>query len=500
MKAADKNIGGLGEKGRARVLKFASMLVVVLALFVVGCDDYDKWTTTGELTFSVDTVAFDTLITDQSSATKTLIVFNHQDRGMRISRVALAMGSASPFRVNMDGQYLAGGAGTDFEVRGNDSIYARLEVKLPVAATDSITPWQDELLFTLEDGRVQKVVLTASGMNVTILRGEVISADRTLSADRPYLIYDSLYVAPGVTLTLPEGTTLMFHDGVSLMVHGRLVANGTLQHPVVFRGDRTDRLFPYLPYDNTPNRWGGIHFYADSKENRLTQCDIHSGDYGILCDSTGIDESTPLTLTLENSIVHNIGGPGLTLNHCLTLVTGTQLSNTQGRTVDLMGGAHQFIHCTIAQFYPFSADRGDALYIANIDDTGTIYRHLYYCDFVNCVITGYAEDVVMGNITEDDQNPCDYLFRNCLLRTVVSDDAERFQAICYDNPDSLEVSGKDHFVLFDTENFLYDFAPDSLSSIRGLADHEAAALYPMDRRGISRLADGLPDAGAYEGK
>ncbi len=477
-----------------------SCLLFLFSLLFIACDDYDKWTTGGELTFSADTIAFDTLITDQSSATKTLVVFNHQDRGMRISKAQLAMGSSSPFRVNLDGQYLYGGVGEDFEVRGKDSIYARIEVKLPINATDSITPCQDELLFTLEDGRVQKVTLTASGMNVTILRGMVVASDTTLTATRPYLIYDSLYVAPGVTLTIPEGTTLMFHDGVSLLIHGTLVANGSLEKPVIFRGDRTDRLLPYLPYDNTPNRWGGIHFFAESSGNHLTQCDIHSGDYGILCDSVTITDSTPMTLLLENSVIHNIGGPGLTLKHCLTRIVGTQISNTQGRTVDIMGGGHEFFHCTVAQFYPFTGDRGDALYMANYDESQNLYCHLYYCSFVNCVITGYAEDVIMGNISENDQNVCDYLFANSLLRTVVSDDEARFTSIIYDIPDSLEVCGKDHFKVFDTENFIYDFEPDTTSAIRGMADPSYAGLFPIDRRGVSRLADDAPDAGAYEGK
>ena len=76
---------------------------------------------------------------------------------------------------------------------------------------------------------------------------------------------------------------------------------------------------------------------------------------------------------------------------------------------------------------------------------------------------------------------------------------KHFRNIRYDLPDSLDVCGKDHFRLFDTYNFLYDFEPDSLSAIRSLGDPEYAKLFPIDRRGVSRLADSAPDAGAYEG-
>ena len=475
-------------------------LLLLLTALVTACDDYDSWTTspTARLDFSVDTVAFDTVITGLGSATQTLVILNHNKEGLRIRHVELAQGSKSPFRVNLDGQYLSGGEGEDFEVRKQDSLYARIEVKLPFMDSDDIHEWQDVLRFTLESGTVQQVVLTASGMDVVVLRGETIAENRVLDARRPYLIYDSLVVAQGAVLTLPEGCKLMFHDKTSLLVHGTLLANGSLERPVIFRGDRTDRMFPYLPYDNTPNRWGGIHFFADSRDNRLTQCDIHSGDYGIICDSTVLAEDSEPLLTIENSVIHNIGGCGLMLTHCRTQVAGTQISNTLGDCVHIEGGAHTFIHCTLAQFYPLSANRGDALYLANID--GNIYRHIYWSHFLNCVITGYADDVIMGNISENDQNVCNYLFQNCLLRTVVSNDTERFRNIHYDIPDSAEVTGADNFVLFDTYRFLYDFAPDSLSKIRGIADAEIAAQFATDRRGRSRLADGAPDAGAYEGE
>lgn len=482
--------------GLCRLLLFLSLFTSHFSL--TSCDDYDKWTTSpdAQLTFSSDTVAFDTVVTTLGSSTRTLIAFNHGDKGLRIRSVELAGGATSPFRVNVDGQYLYNGVGEDFEVRRKDSIYVRIEVTLPDADSDDIHHHEDVLRFTLESGVVQQVPLTAEGLDVIMLRAERIAADRTLDAQRPYLIYDSLVVETGATLTLPAGCRMMFHDGTSLIVHGSLQANGTLEDPVIFRGDRTDRMFPYLPYDNTPNRWGGIRLCAESHDNVLTQCDIHSGDYGILCEATDITEDTPPLLLMDNCIVHNIGGPGLQFGHCRTQVTGTQVSNTMGNCVNLTGGGHTFIHCTFAQFYPFSGDRGHALFLC--DDEGK--APILWSHFINCVITGYAEDVVMGKITDNSENPCDYLFQNCLLRTVVSDDLTRFVNVRYDNSDELQPSGSGHFTLFDTTNFLYDLTPRPESIIRGMADPEVAALFPTDRRGTSRLADGQPDTGAYEGQ
>ena len=89
------------------------------------------------------------------------------------------------------------------------------------------------------------------------------------------------------------------------------------------------------------------------------------------------------------------------------------------------------------------------------------------------------------------------LFSHCLLNTIESDDSVRFVHITYDS-DKQELHREKNFVLFDTDNFLYDFTPDSLSLIRSLADSTAALRYPTDLRGRSRFADGAPDAGCLE--
>ncbi len=477
-----------------------SYLSVLLCLLLAACGEMESWTTNPDvrLSFSQDTLAFDTVITGAGSATQTLVVRNVRKDGVRITQVRLGKGTESPFRVNVDGQYLYNGVGQDFEVRGEDSIYVRAFAKPPVTSSNNIEEQKDELLFTLESGVVQRVVLTSSGLNVTVMRAEIVESDRVLTTERPYHVFDSLVVSAGCTLTLPAGCTLMLHDGADIIVHGTLRAEGTLEKPVVLRGDRTDRMFPYLPYDNTPNRWGGVHITGESRGNKFVQLDLHSSDYGITVDSTDIVSLSEPVLTIENSVLHNIGGPGLTLCKTWATVIGTQLSNTLGNVVSVAGGDVQFIHCTLAQFYPFSANRGYALWLTNKEEESEI--PLKRAHFVNCVITGYAEDVVMGNLTEEKEGEAkiDYLFQNCFLRTVASDDEERFRNIIYDVQGNVELVAEKNFKLFDTENFLYDFAPEAASAIRGLADFDIANQYPIDRSGVNRLADGQPDAGAYE--
>ena len=168
-----------------------------------------------------------------------------------------------------------------------------------------------------------------------------------------------------------------------------VVARGTLDAPVVMRGDRTDRMFAYLPYDNTPGRWEGLWFHTGSQGNVMQYVDLHSGNYGIRCDSTDL---SPLVLLMENSVVHNLRGDGLHLEHSSAEVANPQVSNTLGSTVFLHGGSYSFVHCTFAQFYALSADRGPAVFLAN--DMEGRYLHLQQAWFHNCVATGYGDDVL----------------------------------------------------------------------------------------------------------
>lgn len=476
---------------------FISFLCVVITM--TSCDDYNTFTTSPQarLEFSRDTVAFDTIVTGASSFTHTLIVHNRNNDGVRVKDVHLGQGKNSLFRINVDGEYLPTGQGSDFEIRKRDSLFVRLEVELPYEDDDAIKHYKDYLQFTLESGVTQRVVLTADGLNGIILNGLDVDHDMTLDATSPYFVRDSLIIRQGARLTIEPGVRLLFHDKVEMHIYGQLNAVGTQEKPIIFRGDRIDNLLEGIPYDNMPNRWGGIVFHGSSRDNVMEQCDVHSGDFGIVCDSTlgQWDENHP-TLRMTNSVIHNVGGDALRMTSCVTQIMGTQISNAKGRCVSILGGCHDFVHCTVAQFYPFTAGRGDALFMANvIDDNADLFYYLHRCHFLNCVITGYGDDVIMGSIQDYQDAECDYLFDHCLLRTPEVKDSDRFRNNIYDVKD-LEPQSQDHFLLLDTDHFYYDFAPDSLSAIHNLADPEWMKLNPIDRRGNTRINC----AGAYEGK
>ena len=82
---------------------------------------------------------------------------------------------------------------------------------------------------------------------------------------------------------------------------------------------------------------------------------------------------------------------------------------------------------------------------------------------LNTAITGYAEDVVMG-----DTLSFDYKFINSLLRMPAVDDSLRFQNVIFESPKD-SIQGEQHFRLVDISLQDYDFRLDSLSTLRGKA-------------------------------
>lgn len=467
-----------------------------------GCmadDDY-SFSATDRLLFSQDTVRLDTVISGQPTNTYTFCVYNPYKKAIRLSSVFLEQGGQSPFRVNVDGVSMDGGSvgpEAEIEIESEDSIRVFLFGLVPETHSDTPVKTEDKLVFVTEGGVAQEVVLSAYGQDVVPLNGTVgLTGDTLLSSRRPYLIADSLVVAEGSTLTIEPGVRLLFHPGADLIVRGTLLARGTVDSPVVMRGDRMGYMFSQQPYDRIPGQWGGVVFASESYGNRLEYCDIHSGTYGIVCDSSDVDKET---LRLENSVVHNVSGDVLFARSARIFVGNSQLTNAGGDCVSLVGGHSTFVHCTIGSFYSFTGGRGVALSFTN-EEMGMPFP-LQQAAFLNCLITGYSADEVMGNQSERYADAAfNYRFDHCLLDTPEAE-SEHITNCLWDNDEKgHEVWREKNFSPdFDFRSLLFSFMLSGKSQAVDHAHPETALqYYPLDRNGKSRLADDGPDIGCYE--
>ncbi|MGI6242931.1 MAG: right-handed parallel beta-helix repeat-containing protein [Prevotella sp.] len=466
------------------------MMVMALGL-VTSCSDDDSFSSSSSrlLTFSTDTVKIDTVFSNVPSTTRSLWVFNHSGDGLRCQSVRLERGAESGFRVNVDGVYLGEAqnyATHDVEVRNKDSIRVFVELTSPVNNQETPQLNEDNLIFTLESGVEQRVNLKAYAWDATLWKNVRIERDSTISSpDRPIVIYGGITVDSAATLNIAAGTTLYFHNDAGINVYGRLKCNGTAEQSVVLRGDRIDRMFDYLPYDFVPGQWQGVHFYHSSKQNELEFTDIHSTYHGVVVDSTDVTEQK---LTLRNVTIHNCQGYGLMTNNAKVDLYNTQITNTLNDCVLVNGGDVTMNNCTLAQFYPFDSNRGVALRF-------TSKHPLERLKVDNTLITGYADDQLMGERT-DSTTAFNFDFAHSMMRTpkVETADSVHFVDVVFENIKDTVSSGEKHFVRIDTENLRYNFRLDSISSAIGKADAKTAQ--PNDRDG--RMRDDHPDIGAFE--
>ena len=456
----------------------------LFACLFSSCSDDEQFTAdkTATLEFSQDTISFDTVFANITTPTERLYVYNNHSKGVRIANVKLETGGTSGFLINVDGQN--GTTINDIQVLKKDSIFVFIKLNAPLQASTKPQNISDAIIFTLESGVQQRVEIEACSMNADKLKGKVLEGNHIFTSDdTPRIIYDSLVVDENASLCVKEGTTLYFHNGASLIVRGELKLEGTLKRPVTIRGDRLDNMFDYLPYDRLENQWGGILLQPTCKGCTINHADIHSGNFGIICDS--IEGKLDIT----NSVIHNVAGYGLYLKDSDALVANTQISNAKQDCVSIYGGASTFYHCTIAQFYPWDADRGNGLYVSNYINED---EHLITsADFYNCFITGYANDEVYGNPGEQELN---LNFYNCVLLTDVSD--ETYFHDCTAESEELSTYKTSNFKTLDTHAYYYDFRLDSLSTAREKGSSAYSTLYPTDMQGVVRGEK--PDAGCYQ--
>ena len=448
-------------------MKKIRILAYILLLSVVGlltsCNDDDTFTTSKSnlLAFSTDTVRLDTTFSKVPTPTKTFWVYNRSGNGIRLANVRLEQGNQTGFRVNVDGIYLGQANGyqvNGLEVRNKDSIRVFVELTTPKNGKTDPQLVEDNLVFTLESTVQQKVNLKAYSWDAELLKNIEIKHDTTIQSTKPIVV--------------------------------QKIA-GTADKIVTLRGDRLDYMFDYLPYDRVSGQWQGIHFNTSSYDNEIEFADIHSTYNGIVCDSSSVDRST---LSLHRSTIHNCQGYGLLATNCKIDVSNSQITNTLKDCAAFFGGNITLSHCTLAQFYPFDGNRGAALRFGNSTD-GKQYT-LQQFNVFNTLITGYAEDVIMGAFS--DEAAQNFKFDHSILRTIKPKaiDAAKYVDVLWEEAADTVQSGEKHFRKIDGNKQAYDFHLSEKSKARDIGIALPNGISTTDHDGFAR--DEKPDVGCYE--
>ncbi len=452
-----------------------AIVAVMLALAVTSCIE-DGYTSSpsDRPTFSTDTLDLGTVITTDVSNTRRFTVRNPHSKGLLISDISLEGANAGYFRLNVDG--FSGERFSNVEIRANDSIYVLVSCTLPENKVDVPVDLDANIRFTTNGG-TERVVVRATGQDVTRLNAVTISENTTLSATKPYQVFDSLVVAENATLTLPAGARLMFHDKAYMRVYGTLIAEGTKDKPVELRGDRTGDVISGITFDLMAGQWYGLDLMPSSKGNRLTHTILRNTVQGVIALDTDLE--------LVNSRLRNSQYRALTAIGSDITAVGCEFAEAPYGTVNLTGGVSSFDHCTFPNYYLFSAIYEPAVVVShlNAESADPDYDGDYTrATFSNSIIYGLGSDIKPGNLDGTDV----YVY-NCLLKSNGSDD-DHFVDCVWD---------KDPLYYTVREDYIFDYRikPESPAIGAGnakLSRHPAAA---TDAYGLKRGS--APDLGAY---
>ncbi len=459
------------------------LIFVSIALLFSSCikEEYNN-DDNASLVFSTDSIFFDTVFTNVGSTTAYLTIHNPSNKILNINSIGLGMGSASQYRLNINGQ--TSELVRNIELDANDSLYVLVEVTVNPNAENEPFVIQDSLVCNI-NGKSQDVKLIAWGQNAHYIDGRKNGhiQTQTWTADKPYLIYNSMQIDSLQTLTIEEGVKIYLHKDSYLIAKGKLNIQGSFDNPVVIQGDRLEQA-----YKNVPGQWGNIILTDGSGVHHINWAEIRNGIIGIQVGS--LSASQKPALIIKNSKIENMNYAGLFALTSTIQAQNCLVSNCGFYNMAILaGGAYQFEQCTFANYWNYGQRSEPSVIISNNFTNAEgqqIVYDLIQADFSNCIIYGDKDNELL--LSNDLSVPFNYLFENSLLKV-----EEEFTL----NPDHYTNVIKNINPNF-INSYQLDYQLDTLSPAKDIGKLSIGQAAPIDLNNNSHIADGLPDLGAYE--
>lgn len=428
------------------------------------------------LSFSADTVLFDTIFTTVGSTTKRLKIYNTSKQPVKVKSVVLVGGENSPFRVNLDG--VSGTKFTDFIIPADDSLFMFVEVTLGVTNVNGPMIIEDILEFET-NGKMQSVQLAAWGQDAYFHYKDVVEG--VWPNDKPHVVYDYTLVDSSKTLTIQAGTKIHLHKGAIFYINkSTLNVEGTFDNKVVFQGDRLE---PF--YKDVKGQYYGIYF-NEARSSTIDHAIIKNGTAGV--HIFGDDPTnTDYTVTITNTEILNHASYGI-FNYSGGKVKGENLNihnNNLYAYFLLEGGSHNFRH---SQFLSYGSDGNQpAVAIKNYftrDDGVTYLGNVNEGAFYNSIIYGAGDyQVAYDTITNNGAVTIDIDFNTNFIRQVTVPTNAGFANNTWNVNPLFENIPEKEFII----------KPTSQCNNTG----SSAFAVPNDITGASRNLM-TPDIGAYE--
>ncbi len=495
------------------------LFYVLLFLSVFYACDKNKGFNTDpdfSLTFSQDTIIFDTVFTTIGSTTHSFTVHNTSSQRVKIDYIALAEGSESAYKINIDGE------GTDrlddVEIAAGDSLYIFVEVRVNPTNQNNPLIITDSILFQY-NGKQQDVDLVAWGQDAHFIVGdanyggftylgnhysafgEIVAHENEVVDwydDKPYVVYGFAIIDSAAVLNIHEGVNVYFHKNSGIWAYkgAQLNVLGTKDSIVRFTGDRLESFY----YD-APGQWFGVFLNESPPGHSFEYLRLRNSVNGIHYEPLDItDAGENQSLKIQNTIVENNSYTSLFAMGGKILAANSVFAKAGVYTVFLGGGgSYDFRHCTLDNHWSNGVRSDPSIVISDhlitndLDgNTVTYLGDLENAYFGNCILYGTLDDELAISHLDGANTLFNYHFDHSLLRTTSDVSDENLFSACVINKDPLF-----------TDVIMDDYSLDTIVSPvidKGALEvvNESQLPLNMDITGNSRIDDDAPDMGAYE--
>lgn len=421
---------------------FFFLSAVLLVLFSCKREDDLLTDAAARLSFSTDTLTFDTVFTQIGSATRRFTIKNFNEGTVNISKIELVNGASSNFRFNVDG--IPGPEVEDLEIRSGDSAFVFVEVTVDPANQNAPLVIYDALRF-ITNGNIQQVTLEAWGQDAYYYRPTQTPAgfpalsflseygnyfpvgiNMELPADKPHVIFGYLVIDSLINLKINAGAQIHFYDNAGLWAYrgSNLNVQGEPDNEVVFRGYRLEDY-----YNELPGQWDRIILNESPNDHIFNHARIENSFIGISAEYyflSGPPQVATNKLRFTNSVITNTEGVGMLVRNYNVEGANSLITNSQNQLFAATGGGEQrFVHCTFANYWQYGSRQEGSLYAANgvqiqvsaseaIEYIGD--QSLY---FGNCIFYGpNDEELEVDSIAGGE---LDVVFDHCVLKTELAE-------------------------------------------------------------------------------
>jgi hypothetical protein len=384
---------------------------------------------------------FDTVFTSIGSITRKFTVHNTSNNEITTT-IFLAGGKNSNYSINVNG--MPGDKDNnpyfkDVTIPKKDSIFIFVKVNIDPGNVNEPFLVKDSIVF-LTDSYRQDVKLMACGQDAKYIisdpkTGFKAVAGETWTKEKPYVVYGWARIDSLGELIIEPGTKIYFHKNSGLWAFrsSKLNVNGTLEEPVIFRGDRLEKWF-----ETDYAQWSGI-WINEGTEVNIYNAIITNANTGIQVNpfiSNGpIIVTTDSYTKIENTIIQNTQQRGVWSMFLNLEMTNCVIANNGASSLCLEGGNYTMKHVTVGNYSSITlTDRKEpACYVSN--KISAFQEEVLWetkAEFINCILTGKLETEVFNYKIKGEDS--DVQFENCLIKS--KENTEYFKE-CLLNKDPL---------------------------------------------------------------